>query len=444
MNFLEKEDGLPQTIKDFFRSADPGIELEKACFIYGIAPNEISKLSGSIGLIFVSDLRLSELPHVISENIHLNVGVTYGIAFEINKRIFNRFPEYFQDSISLLDQWEKLKTSPVLTEEEAQKKVLEIEPWLLEKDDAENEEREETRKYQETLSAMPLIDALKKYSEIAEQIITSQPILTASSPDPVRPSIKNWISDYTFNLGYEMHSSIARGNYMFQGENTKKLNTEDREKLSYILKAFDEKTPITVNASTKQIVFPVMAPTPAPVSRPETKPRMDNLSGPEIKKETTFKIAPTQRMNFQSTPAPISSPKTTTEMRPAQDTNLKFTSTQKMPFEYEREKIQGPEPTKPKPPVQSPPLNHPQFLSPSESLRSNEMRANDSDVRVPHPDIRRDSETLTRKEPQPQKPITQPEIPARPQTHPLRISSHQKQEPERMQPLPRNVVNLKE
>jgi hypothetical protein len=103
--------------------------------------------------------------------------------------------------------------------------------------------------------SLPVADALKTYPEISDQLITQNSIRVKYFNDPVRPSIKNWLSDYTANLGYDRHNSMERGNYLFQSENTKNLGYEDRQKLSQILKSFDEKTVLQINTNTKQIIF---------------------------------------------------------------------------------------------------------------------------------------------------------------------------------------------
>ncbi len=114
-----------------------------------------------------------------------------------------------------------------------------------------------------SLTKLPLSEALRIYSEVGEQLITSNKISLRSFPYPVRPSIKNWLADYTFNLGYEKHASMARSQYLFQGANAKNLSAPERQKLAYILKSFDENSPITLNKNTQQIIFPAHNATPA-------------------------------------------------------------------------------------------------------------------------------------------------------------------------------------
>ncbi len=96
---------------------------------------------------------------------------------------------------------------------------------------------------------------MRIYPELGEQAITSDHIKIMSFPEPVRPSVKNWIADYTYDLGRETHSAIVRSNYLFHSKNAQGLTSNDRANLSYILKAFDEKSLVTVDKASKKIIF---------------------------------------------------------------------------------------------------------------------------------------------------------------------------------------------
>ncbi len=113
--------------------------------------------------------------------------------------------------------------------------------------------------YQSQLEKLPIDVAVKRYPELGEQLVTSDYIKLKSFFEPVRPSIKNWLSDYTFNIGISNHDPVVRGNYLFKNENAQKLSQQDRDKLSQILKSFEEKTPLAVNTNTRQVVFSAMA-----------------------------------------------------------------------------------------------------------------------------------------------------------------------------------------
>jgi len=109
---------------------------------------------------------------------------------------------------------------------------------------------------EKTLVALNPEEAYRQFPEIGEQLITTEPIMLQSTKSPARPSIKNWLADYTFKLGFKLHSSIERGTYLFQDENAKNLSFQDKQKLSYVLKAYDEKTPLTIDTSAKKVIFP--------------------------------------------------------------------------------------------------------------------------------------------------------------------------------------------
>ena len=103
--------------------------------------------------------------------------------------------------------------------------------------------------------SMTVADALKAYPEVGEQLITSEKIVLKNFPEPVRPCLKNWLADFTFTLGRDKHTAMDRGIYLFQSANGKRLNSQDRNKLAYVLKAFDEGLTVNINKDSKQIVF---------------------------------------------------------------------------------------------------------------------------------------------------------------------------------------------
>jgi hypothetical protein len=98
-------------------------------------------------------------------------------------------------------------------------------------------------------------EMLKKYPEINDQLITSDSIKLINSSELARPTLKNWINDYTLRHGYKKHTTVERGSFLFQSENGRKLSPPERERLSQIIKSFDQESEITVDTSTKRILF---------------------------------------------------------------------------------------------------------------------------------------------------------------------------------------------
>lgn len=206
---------------------------------------------------------------------------------------------------------------------------------------------------------LTLADVLKAYPEIGEQLVTSDRIKILSFPEPARPSVKNWLADYTSVLGHENHSSIVRGNYLFHNANTSKLNSNDRQKLAYILKSFDEKTTITINKEAKQIIFPAYSPQPTTnlqaISRPNPNgsspaqfrsaaPAEEITYGSQIQRENSLPKTQTtpasdnsniRSLNFTQTPSRLNPEKTNPQIAAAepQSGRVSFSSPQKLPYE---------------------------------------------------------------------------------------------------------------
>lgn len=193
----------------------------------------------------------------------------------------------------------------------------------------------------QAIEKITLNNAINNYPEIGEQLVTSNHIKLKNFPEPVRPSINNWLSDYTFSLGFESHSAMDRGTYLFRNENAKGLNSIDREKISYILKAYDENSPVEVNINTKQIVFPKRE-----QANINTTFNGGSTSKREVEPPREFHSQTSQRNNFQeiynarpqkNQPKDIfEKERTATQDRNA--SNLNFSSPQKLP--YEKQTIQ--------------------------------------------------------------------------------------------------------
>lgn len=105
---------------------------------------------------------------------------------------------------------------------------------------------------------LSITEALSQYPKIGEQSITSEQIKLRYFSAPVRPSIKNWMTDFHDAMGAMKHSPIDRGNFLFHSENGKKLSPTDRQKLGVILKSLDEKTLLTVDPEMQVVVFAEM------------------------------------------------------------------------------------------------------------------------------------------------------------------------------------------
>ena len=150
---------------------------------------------------------------------------------------------------------------------------------------------------------LPLSQALSQYPKLGEQNVTVDQIKLKYFPTPVRPSIKNWITDFHDAMGAMKHSPIDRGNFLFHSENGKKLTPIERQKLGAILKSLDEQTLLTIDPVAQVVVFE-NAETSQNLDRKNTenlvRPSLASLSGNAL--DSRFhgndKVqAPIQRVN---------------------------------------------------------------------------------------------------------------------------------------------------
>jgi|GEM_PF-955424 len=109
--------------------------------------------------------------------------------------------------------------------------------------------------YVASLPKAPLRELLVKIPEIGDQLITEDEIEIKNFPEPLRPSVRNWLHDYTQHLGQDRHSSMQRMDYVFHSENTKKLSSPDREKLAIILRSFDDNEPLPFDQEKSEVLF---------------------------------------------------------------------------------------------------------------------------------------------------------------------------------------------
>ncbi len=107
----------------------------------------------------------------------------------------------------------------------------------------------------DSANKMSLIEAMREFPGLGEQLITSNPLKLRAFTEMVKPSIKNWIVDYHDNVGNGKHEMMQRGNFLFHGENTKRLDSGDRDRLTLILKSLDDGDKLPIDKVGKKIIF---------------------------------------------------------------------------------------------------------------------------------------------------------------------------------------------
>lgn len=263
MGFADKIKNLPPNIQEFLASNESRIAKERACFLYDLQEEDVAEITPITRGIYLGEVPLEDLPLNIASSLGIDSAIAYGIAYEIAERTYARFPEYFKKAPELLDKWKRSKLSALISEEKAWRRVLDIEPWIEEEEKERArqaaQEAEKARRENARLERLSLAEGMQKYPQLGEQAITSNPITLKYFDSPVRPSIKNWISDYQDTVGTGDRSAVQRSSYLFSSTNAKRLTGAERERLGALLRSLDEKSPLPIYSDTGKISFEAIA-----------------------------------------------------------------------------------------------------------------------------------------------------------------------------------------
>lgn len=274
-NILERVASLPENIKGKFFSYKIGSTILEIGKKFNLQLLQVADISRAIRAYYFGELKLEDMPTVLAREIPIDLAKAQEISRMIIQKIIN------DNSV----------------EEASQAK----------------------------LAQMTVADALKAYPEVGEQLITSEKIVLKNFPGPVRPCLKNWLADFTFTLGRDKHTAMDRGIYLFQSANGKRLNSQDRNKLAFVLKAYDEGLPVSINKDVKQIVF--TANNTAPAENKDAQ--ISNFQFP-ISKQFPISNFP---INQTPSPAPQNSQPKPQGFSSDVHSTVRFSSPQKLPYE---------------------------------------------------------------------------------------------------------------
>lgn len=100
-----------------------------------------------------------------------------------------------------------------------------------------------------------LSNLMRKYPKIADQEISEKPINLLYNEKSVRPTIANWLSDYSSFAGAEGREITDRSNYLLRSANAVNLKLEERVRLGLILRSIDEGYPLPFSVNDQRIIF---------------------------------------------------------------------------------------------------------------------------------------------------------------------------------------------
>jgi len=204
----KKFDALPKEVKSKLSASETLREMENVKRIFNLELSQVASISRLIRSYYFGEVKIENFASILSKEIGIDLAKAQEIAKHITEKIINR------------------------------------------------KARSESGAGDEAIVKLPIVEALKKYPKLGGQKISANNIKLKIFPDPVRPSIKNWIADYRQTMGIGSHEVMEKSNYLFHSENTRKLNSQELQKLSLILKSLDGSTPLTIDVENQRIIFP--------------------------------------------------------------------------------------------------------------------------------------------------------------------------------------------
>lgn len=194
---------LPPNIKEKIISSETAETVLKIGRNFNLQPLQIADISRAIRSYYFGEIKLEDFPNILAREIPVDINTARQISEQVIEKIIKN--ESLGIDKSLID--------------------------------------------------IPVFQAISTYPKVGEQLITSGMIKLKIFPQPVRPSIKNWIEDYRSMMGAERHGMMERGNYLFHSENAKRITFEERKKLAEILRSLDEGIALKIDSSNQQVIF---------------------------------------------------------------------------------------------------------------------------------------------------------------------------------------------
>lgn len=373
--YLEKRKQLPKSLQEYLDTQQPYIDDQAVFLAYGLNDQQKGDVAKYIGQAFVGMIPIDQFQKNLSTVLG-DESLASGVAAAVLRKSFLRFPQHFPQATALENQWKALGKQPSIPLEEAEKKFITENPWVLIKDEPEDitSRKAKTAQKPAKIDKLPLLKAMSEYDRLGEQQVTTEKIKIKNQSELQRPTLANWIRYYRDELGIGFHDQVLRGRFLFQSENGKKLNNEERERINLILKSIEEDFPIDIDTDRQVVVFPARTATPAPVSQVVFPHREPAVPPRETK---PFKPVPPPAVS----PAPAKPSFFTSTLSPAKNVagdTLHFSTGHVLPGEKDSEgsaaKAASPQPTtaftSPQPPRPSLPTTPPIPITPTPAFMS--------------------------------------------------------------------------
>jgi hypothetical protein len=216
---------------------------------YNLPKEKIFLLASLIGSVFFKEILLEKLPEAIQQG--LSVDFTLARQISIDEGIFMFLPvrEYLKGIENAILSW----GGQVPTTLPPKPSIYNTASAGLSSSALPAEQKVEQK------SAPPVQKSLreiaKENKEIVNQLLTDSSLRFAEFDQPIRGTIKNWLSDYVRHEGTGKHNEMVRSDYLFKSDNAKSLPPEEKILVAKILKSYDENSSLTYDEEKKIIIL---------------------------------------------------------------------------------------------------------------------------------------------------------------------------------------------
>jgi hypothetical protein len=378
-NNLDPIKQMPEYVQDAMCSPDNAEINGKIAEKYQLTEDDTPLMVNIIARVILKEISLMDFPRALKDALNLDVETTKAMALDISIRRFLPLKNHLGDVENLIRK--------LGGEVPSYAKALENKPApppppppppppsFLHKD---------------------LRTILKDNKDAEEQLITSQPIRVEGFNGLVRPSLKNWLSDYIRLEGVGPHSLMTLTSYLYNSTNGKALGPKERKILGKILQSYSENISLPVSEKTGLIVLEelekeAMGAPPAPTTSSydkdaEDKPSYNKTSEGKtsfVPQSRTLEGKPSYAKALEDSPRPLkNSPPIVAEEQlrrqifeyPSTPTNQSFfPNVEEKPLQ--QPSMSPPRPTPSPAPLQKesgppPPIREDSYLEPISDLES--------------------------------------------------------------------------
>lgn len=209
---------------------------------YKLTNEQLKKMLKIILKVFLKDISTKNFPEILENELEIKENIIKKISLEIAQKEFFLAREHLPDVENLIKNLGG----------EIPKIIPKPKPKILAKQKPKESPK---KKNGQEIIQKDIQSAIQEYEELKDQIISSSPIKIVGISETIRPSIKNWLTDYIQSAGAESHSNIERSNYLYHNSNAIKLKESERRLLAEILKSYDEETTLPVRKERLDLKF---------------------------------------------------------------------------------------------------------------------------------------------------------------------------------------------